>query len=92
MRHPKVYDSMLDLVGETPMIRLHKITQGLAPEVYAKLEFFNPMGSIKDRVAVHMIRKATKQAGFTRAISSWKTRRGTPPWASPWWPSKGGTD
>ena len=42
MRHPRVYDSMLDLVGETPMIRLHKITQGLAPEIYAKLEFSIP--------------------------------------------------
>lgn len=58
MRHPKVYDSLLELVGETPMLRLHKITEGLLPEVYAKLEFFNPMGSIKDRVAAHMIRKA----------------------------------
>jgi cystathionine beta-synthase len=60
MRHPQVYDSMMDLVGETPMVRLHKITQGMSPEIYAKLEFFNPMGSIKDRVAVHMIRKATQ--------------------------------
>ncbi len=58
MRHSKIYDSILDLVGETPMVRLHRITQGLVPEVYAKLEFFNPMGSIKDRPALHMIRKA----------------------------------
>jgi cystathionine beta-synthase len=58
MRHPKVYDSVLDLVGETPIVRLRRITGGLVPEIYAKLEFFNPMGSIKDRVACHMIRKA----------------------------------
>jgi cystathionine beta-synthase len=58
MRHPKVYDSVLDLVGETPVVRLRRITEGLVPEIYAKLEFFNPMGSIKDRVALHMIRKA----------------------------------
>ena len=61
MRHPKAYDSILDLVGETPMVRLHRITEGLAPQVYAKLEFFNPMGSIKDRVALHMIRKAAAE-------------------------------
>ena len=58
MRHSQIYDSILDLVGETPMVRLHRITQGLVPEIYAKLEFFNPMGSIKDRPALHMIRKA----------------------------------
>ena len=58
MRHPKVYDSILDLVGETPMVRLRRVTEGLVPEIFAKLEFFNPMGSIKDRVALHMIRTA----------------------------------
>lgn len=40
------------------MVRLRRITEGLAPEIFAKLEFFNPMGSIKDRVALHMIREA----------------------------------
>lgn len=58
MRHPKVYDSILDLVGETPMVRLRRVTEGLVPEIFAKLEFFNPMGSIKDRVALNMIRAA----------------------------------
>lgn len=58
MRHPRVYDSILDLVGETPMVRLRKVTAGLAPEVFAKLEYFNPMGSIKDRVAAHMMKLA----------------------------------
>lgn len=60
MRHPKVYDSLLDLVGQTPMVRLRKVTQGLDAEVFAKLEFFNPMGSIKDRAALHMIRRAAQ--------------------------------
>ncbi len=58
MRHPKVYESILDLVGQTPVVGLRRITEGLRPKVFAKLEFFNPMGSIKDRLAVHMIRKA----------------------------------
>lgn len=58
MRHPKAYDSILDLVGETPMVRLHQVTGGLVHEIYAKLEFFNPMGSIKDRVAAHMMKLA----------------------------------
>jgi len=58
MRHPKVYGSILDLVGETPVVRLNRVTEGLVSEIFAKLEFFNPMGSIKDRVALHMVRKA----------------------------------
>ena len=58
MRHPKIYDSILDLVGETPVVRLRRITEGLASEIFAKLEFFNPMGSIKDRVALSMIQRA----------------------------------
>lgn len=58
MRHPRVYESLMDLVGETPVVRLRRITEGIVPEIYAKLEFFNPMGSVKDRVAAHMIRNA----------------------------------
>jgi cystathionine beta-synthase len=58
MRHPKAYANILELVGETPMVRLNRVTEGISAEVYAKLEFLNPMGSIKDRTALHMIRKA----------------------------------
>lgn len=53
-----VYDSILDAVGNTPLVRLNKITAHLQSSVYAKLEFLNPMGSIKDRIAKHMIEKA----------------------------------
>ena len=62
MRHSKVYDSVLVLVGETPMVRLRRVTEGLVPEIYAKLEYFNPMGSIKDRTARHMIRTSRSLA------------------------------
>ncbi len=57
-RNEQVYQSILDVVGNTPMVRLNKITDGIKSEIYAKLEFLNPMGSIKDRVARHMIEKA----------------------------------
>jgi cystathionine beta-synthase len=58
MSKAPVYDSILDAVGNTPLVRLNKITASLKPTVYAKLEFLNPMGSIKDRIARHMIAKA----------------------------------
>ena len=53
----KIYDSMLDLVGDTPLVRLPRLTAELKPkgEVVAKLEFFNPLSSVKDRIGVAMI-------------------------------------
>lgn len=57
----RVYESVLELIGETPLVRLNKITQGLKADIYAKLEFFNPTGSVKDRTAFHMVSKALKE-------------------------------
>lgn len=50
-----VYDSILDCIGNTPLVRLRRVTDGLKCTVYAKIEFFNPAGSIKDRVAKQII-------------------------------------
>ena len=49
---------ILEAVGGTPLIKLNKITSGLEVTIFAKLEYFNPMGSIKDRIATFMIEKA----------------------------------
>ncbi|HPA26527.1 MAG TPA: cysteine synthase family protein [Acidobacteriota bacterium] len=54
------HDSVLDAIGNTPMVKLRKITAGLACSVFAKLEFANPTGSIKDRTAKYMIQKAER--------------------------------
>jgi cysteine synthase A len=53
----KVYDSILDTIGDTPLIRLPRLSAELKPKatVLAKLEFFNPIGSVKDRIGVSMI-------------------------------------
>ena len=51
----KVYNSILDCIGNTPMVRLNRVTEGLKCTVFAKVEFFNPAGSIKDRVAKQII-------------------------------------
>ncbi|MCP4152906.1 MAG: cysteine synthase family protein [bacterium] len=59
-KNKRVYDSVLDAVGNTPLVRLNKITNGSPCEIFAKLEFLNPMGSIKDRIAKYMIEKAEK--------------------------------
>ncbi|ATQ41186.1 cysteine synthase A [Caulobacter mirabilis] len=53
----KIYDSIIDTVGDTPLVRLPNLTKELKPkgEVVAKLEFFNPLASVKDRIGVSMI-------------------------------------
>jgi cystathionine beta-synthase len=56
----EIKDSILDTVGETPLVRLSRIGQGYAPQIVAKVEYFNPGGSIKDRVAMRMIDAAER--------------------------------
>ena len=55
-----IKDSILDTIGETPLVRLSRIGAGLKPQIVAKVEVFNPGGSIKDRVAVRMIEAAER--------------------------------
>lgn len=56
----KVANNVLELIGSTPIVKLNKITKGVKATVLAKLEFLNPSGSIKDRIAKHMIESAEK--------------------------------
>ena len=54
----RVYERLSDAVGWTPLVRLRRSVEGLSGEFYAKIEFMNPMGSAKDRIARHMVQKA----------------------------------
>src|SRR5207245_1446341 len=51
----RVAGSILELIGWTPLVKLNRITSGLPSTVYAKLEYFNPGGGVKDRVGLSMI-------------------------------------
>jgi cystathionine beta-synthase len=64
-RRTEIKASILDTIGETPVIRLSRIAAGVKPQVVAKAEQFNPGGSIKDRVAVRLI-EAAEQDGRLR--------------------------
>lgn len=55
------YESVLDAIGRTPIVKLGNISKGLKANIYAKLEFMNPGGSIKDRIAKYMIEKAERE-------------------------------
>jgi cystathionine beta-synthase len=61
----EVLDSFLDAVGETPLVRLNKISRGLRPTLLAKLEMLNPGGSVKDRIGLRMI-EAAERAGLLK--------------------------
>lgn len=56
----KYYDNILGTIGNTPLVKLHKVTAELPCTVLAKVEFFNPGNSIKDRMAVKMVEEAEK--------------------------------
>jgi cystathionine beta-synthase len=54
-------NSLIELVGNTPLVRLSRVTDGALPLVLAKVEYFNPGGSVKDRIAVKMIEAAERE-------------------------------
>lgn len=60
---PAIYSTILDHVGNTPLVRLNKIPAeyGIKCEILAKCEFFNPGGSLKDRIALRMIEDAERE-------------------------------
>jgi len=57
----EVHKTILDVIGNTPLVRLNKVSQGLKPAVLAKLENLNPGGSVKDRIGVAMIEEAERK-------------------------------
>jgi cysteine synthase A len=61
----RIYEDITRTIGNTPLVRLNRVTQGLQATVLAKLESFNPLGSVKDRIGVNMI-EAAEQAGLIR--------------------------
>lgn len=61
----KIVNSITDLIGHTPIVKLNHVVSAGAADVYVKLEFFNPAGSIKDRIALSMVEQAEKDGKLT---------------------------
>jgi cystathionine beta-synthase len=61
----RYYDNVVEMIGNTPLVRLNSVTEGIAATVLAKVEYLNPGGSVKDRIALRMIEDA-EAAGLLR--------------------------
>ncbi len=65
MAHGKIYNDIVETVGNTPLVRLNRVTEGLEATVALKCEFFNPLGSVKDRIGMAMIEAGEASGDIT---------------------------
>ncbi len=57
----EIKETVLEAIGNTPLVRLHKLARGVRPALLAKVEFLNPGGSVKDRIGLGMIEAAERE-------------------------------
>ena len=78
MSRLRVADDITQLVGETPMLQLKRLVPAGSADVFAKLEYLNPGGSVKDRAAIGIIRRAEQEGKLSPAARLLRPRRETP--------------
>lgn len=66
MAHGKIYNNIVETVGNTPLVKLNRVTEGIDATVALKCEFFNPLGSVKDRIGSAMIEAAEAAGQITK--------------------------
>ncbi len=72
----KAYNNILELIGNTPLVKLNKVTKGFTGNFYAKVEAFNPGHSAKDRIAIHIIEEAERKGILTEGSTIIETTSG----------------
>ncbi len=65
----RVYNNIIETIGNTPLVKLNRVTAGLHATVLLKCEFFNPLGSVKDRIGMSMIRDAEEHGLINRSTT-----------------------
>ena len=78
-----VKESALHSIGDTPLVKLNRMAKGLDANVFVKLEFYNPTGSMKDRMALAMIEGAERRGQLRPGIQSSNTPEAAPEARSP---------
>jgi hypothetical protein len=66
----RIYDSIIDTIGRTPLVRVQRLQQGLQAELVLKLESFNPMSSVKDRIGHSMIKDALERGAIKPGVTT----------------------
>lgn len=61
----RYFDNVVELIGDTPLVRLRRVTEGISATVLAKIEYLNPGGSVKDRIALRMVEAAERAGQLT---------------------------
>ncbi len=79
-----VHSTILSAIGHTPLVRLKKLAGPNDATVYAKCEFMNPGGSIKDRMALHIIEKAEREGKLRPGGTIVENTSETPGWGWRW--------
>ena len=74
------YENMHELIGNTPMVKLATINKEIDSEIFAKLELYNPAGSVKDRVGKYMIEDAERRGILRRVTQSSREQREIQGW------------
>lgn len=64
--HGKIYNNIIETVGNTPLVRLNRVSAGIDATVAVKCEFFNPLGSVKDRIGMAMVEDAEQRGILTK--------------------------
>ncbi|ODU23886.1 MAG: cysteine synthase A [Verrucomicrobia bacterium SCN 57-15] len=65
----RIYNNIIETVGNTPLVKLNRVTDGVPATVLLKCEFFNPLGSVKDRIGMAMIRDAEERGFITKSTT-----------------------
>ena len=91
MPHGKIYQDVTETVGNTPLIRLNRLGQGLPGRIVVKHEGYNPYNSVKDRIGAAMINDAVEKGRLRPGMFIVEPTSGTPASAWPTSPRRGAT-